>query len=82
MTTIPAAQNDLGPKQTQRTVSVNGQPQLLAAVTLDAALVELGYGTSLVATALNGDFVPVIRRGAAILREGDRLEVLTARQGG
>ena len=71
-----------GLEQGLRTVSVNGQPHALAAATLAEALVELGFGPGPVATALNGDFVPVGKRGDATLAAGDRLEVLTARQGG
>jgi sulfur carrier protein len=53
-----------------------------AGLTLVAVLERLGYGGSLVATALNGEFVPVRARGGVSVREGDRLEVLAPMQGG
>ena len=63
-------------------IIVNGDPQDLAATTLAEALTELGHGEAKVATALNGDFVPATGRAARALAEGDRLEVLSPRQGG
>jgi sulfur carrier protein len=42
----------------------------------------LGYGEAVVATALNGEFVPVSSRNEARLTEGDRLEILAPMQGG
>lgn len=63
-------------------VIVNGERQALAAATLSAAVDELGFGTAKVATALNGDFVPAARRTFVTLRPGDRIEIVTARQGG
>lgn len=63
-------------------IVLNGEARLVRAATLDAALVELGYGCGVVATAVNGRFVPVTGRAGITLGEGDRLEVLTPRQGG
>jgi len=63
-------------------VMVNGERQVLAAATLETALLELGFGASKVATALNGDFVPATKRAGATLKTGDRIEVVTPRQGG
>lgn len=51
-------------------------------LTLAAVLERLGYGGSLVATALNGEFVPVRARGGVSVRDGDRVEVLAPMQGG
>ncbi len=61
---------------------VNGVEQDVAAETLAAALDALDYGETLVATALNGEFVPARKRAETILREGDRIEVVAPRQGG
>ena len=47
-----------------------------------AALEELGYGDSKVATALNEDFVPSAARAGTALSPGDRVEIVTPRQGG
>jgi sulfur carrier protein len=81
MLTTPKPNTEAGP-ETGLDVQVNGQPLRIGARTLEAALAELGYGTVRVATALNGDFVPVGRRAATELAAGDRLEIVSARQGG
>jgi sulfur carrier protein len=54
----------------------------MSAATLVAALQELGYAEAVVATAVNGEFVPVGARSNALLAEGDQLEVLAPMQGG
>ncbi|MGO4870241.1 MAG: sulfur carrier protein ThiS [Roseiarcus sp.] len=61
---------------------VNGVEQDVAAETLAAALDALDYGETLVATALNGEFVPARKRAETTLREGDRVEIVAPRQGG
>ena len=61
---------------------VNGVEQDVAAGTLAAALDALEYGETLVATALNGEFVPARKRAETILSQGDRLEIVAPRQGG
>ena len=63
-------------------LTINGERQVVEASTLGAALIELGFGAAKVATALNGDFVPAGRRGDVSLKPGDRIEIVTARQGG
>ncbi len=62
-------------------VTVNGSPHSIASATLAAALDELGYGGTRVATALNGAFVPATARDRP-LAEGDQIEILAPRQGG
>ncbi|MFB6952673.1 sulfur carrier protein ThiS [Streptomyces niveus] len=64
-------------------VSVNGAARVLAApVTLDALVATLTPAPSGVAAALNETVVPRGRWSATTLSEGDRVEVLTAVQGG
>lgn len=63
-------------------ITLNGEPRDIAALTLSAALDELGYGAARVATAVNETFVPQTLRETTELADGDRLEVLTPRQGG
>jgi len=63
-------------------ILVNGAWRETGAVDLAAALQELGYGEAVIATALNGEFVPAGSRPGARLTEGDRLEVLAPMQGG
>jgi sulfur carrier protein len=61
---------------------VNGEPQELAAANLAEALAALDYENAVVATALNGAFVPKRLRAQTPLAEGDRIEIVAPRQGG
>ena len=61
---------------------VNGAELDVAAATLAEALATLDYADAVVATALNGDFVPARRREETPLRDGDRIEIVAPRQGG
>lgn len=63
-------------------ILVNGAWREANALDLAAALKELGYGDAVVATAVNGEFVPAASRPATHLAEGDRIEVLAPMQGG
>lgn len=63
-------------------IEVNGEGREIRAADLANALTEMGWGEARVATALNGTFVPAAARADTALAEGDRLEVLTAMQGG
>ena len=61
---------------------VNGQQTTSSATSLAGLLLETGYGETKVATARNGDFVPEPLRAATALADGDRIEILSPRQGG
>ncbi len=61
---------------------VNGEPQEIAAANLAQALAALAYEDAVVATALNGAFVPKRLRSETPLAEGDRIEIVAPRQGG
>ncbi|AKZ55251.1 Sulfur carrier protein ThiS, Opine oxidase subunit C [Streptomyces ambofaciens ATCC 23877] len=64
-------------------ISVNGEPREVAPGTaLDALVGTLTAAPSGVAAALNETVVPRARWSATALAEGDRVEVLTAVQGG
>ncbi|MFV0130309.1 sulfur carrier protein ThiS [Streptomyces sp. HMX112] len=64
-------------------VSVNGEPRQLAApVTLDALVATLTAAPSGVAAAVNETVVPRGQWAGTLLGDGDRVEVLTAVQGG
>ena len=63
-------------------VVVNGERATTRSRTLAELLVELGYGDAKVATARNGDFVPLRNRGAVQLFKGDSIEIVAPRQGG
>jgi sulfur carrier protein len=63
-------------------VVVNGERARTRSKTLAELLVELGYGDAKVATARNGDFVPLRRRDTIVLSGGDTIEIVSPRQGG
>lgn len=65
------------------TVHVNGEPRALAApVALDSLVTSLTAAPSGVAAAVNETVVPRTRWAATPLADGDRVEILTAVQGG
>ncbi|GHE67394.1 MULTISPECIES: sulfur carrier protein ThiS [Streptomyces] len=65
------------------TISVNGEPREIAAgTTLDAVVATLTAAPSGVAAALNETVVPRGQWPLTPVGEGDRVEVLTAVQGG
>ena len=61
---------------------VNGETLEVAAQFLNALLSELEFEGEWLATALNGELVRSAERTDCALREGDRIEILTPRQGG
>ena len=61
---------------------VNGAAMDAAAVTLAELLIEAGFAGVRAATAVNGVFVPERARSETKLNPGDRIEILTPRQGG
>lgn len=63
-------------------IEVNGEQRDVVATNVSEALAELGLGEARVATALNGTFVSAAARDDTPLSPSDRLEVLTAMQGG
>jgi sulfur carrier protein len=63
-------------------ITINGAPCEIAAATLADALAQLDYAEAVVATALNGEFVPKRKRADTSIAEGDRIEIVAPRQGG
>lgn len=61
---------------------VNGESRDVEATDLSGALQALEYEGATVATALNGEFVPKRARGATPVNDGDRIEIVSPRQGG
>ena len=57
-------------------IILNGEARELEATTLDAAMTELGFDDAVVATALNGEFVPRTKRVGTKVDDGDQLDVL------
>ncbi|MXV44463.1 sulfur carrier protein ThiS [Saccharibacter sp. 17.LH.SD] len=50
--------------------------------TLGALIKDLALDQASVATALNGQFVPAVKRDDTVLHAGDEVEVLAPMQGG
>ncbi|MFD8918974.1 sulfur carrier protein ThiS [Streptomyces sp. NPDC055037] len=64
-------------------ISVNGEPREFApATTLDVVVATLAPAPSGVAAAVNETVIPRTRWSGTPLNDGDRVEVLTAVQGG
>ena len=64
-------------------IILNGAAREVSAqADIAAALLELGFGDAVVATALNGEFVAAGMRVGTRLAPGDQLEVLAPMQGG
>jgi sulfur carrier protein len=68
--------------ETKIELVVNGRKAKSAARTLAQLVAEQGFAGAKVATALNGQFVPEARRATMALDGGDRVEIVSARQGG
>ena len=63
-------------------VIVNGKEVETSALSLAALVAEQALGEHRIATALNGQFVAAAARGATPLKAGDRIEIVSPRQGG
>ena len=63
-------------------IFLNGKVREVAVWDLAEALDVLGYRDTVVATAVNGRFVPVTARRTLVLAEGDEIEVVAPMQGG
>ena len=58
------------------TIIVNGESREVDAATLEALLKALGFEGAVVATAINGEFVPAGARDSAALSDGDAVEIV------
>ena len=63
-------------------IVINGEPAETAAASLAGVLIELALDNAVIATALNGDFVPAGRRPDQAIEPGDRIEIVAPMQGG
>ncbi len=63
-------------------IIVNGTEHDVTASTLAEAIRQLDYGDAVLATALNGRFVPAAVHPATKLTDGDEIEIVAQRQGG
>jgi sulfur carrier protein len=68
----------------QQTIRVNGESEPLAAATVEALLAEKAVDTGQrgIAVALNGAVVPRAAWRDTVLKSGDSVEIVRARQGG
>lgn len=63
-------------------IVINGEPADTAASCLAGVLRELDLAEAVVATAVNGDFVPARHRPRRTIEPGDRIEIVAPMQGG
>lgn len=63
-------------------VLINGASEEISEVTLDELCKRYLEHPHTIATAVNGAFVSVRERAECILNEGDKIEILSPRQGG
>jgi sulfur carrier protein len=63
-------------------LTINGEHQEVAATKIPALLQELDYDAEFLVVAVNQDVVQRRRWDEVELKAGDRIEILTPRQGG
>ena len=63
-------------------VMINGKSEEITELTLAALCKRYLDHPHVIATAVNGEFVPVNDRPERTLKEGDKIEILSPRQGG
>ena len=63
-------------------IELNGKPHATKAKNLTELVTDEGLSDTKIATALNGVFVPAGARDTHDLSEGDKVEIVAARQGG
>ena len=63
-------------------LTINGEYQEVAATTIPALLNELDYDGEFLVVAVNHDVVQRRRWSEVELKAGDRIEIVTPRQGG
>ena len=63
-------------------IILNGKATTITEGNLAEAMIELGYVERLFATAVNGEFVRAPSRSTCVLKNGDRVEIVSPRQVG
>lgn len=64
------------------TIELNGTTSRTDAHTLGDLVLRSGFAAQRIATAVNGRFVPVDQRATTRLEAGDKVEIVSPRQGG
>lgn len=64
------------------TIVLNGKTAPTAARDLSELVANFNAGSNRVATAVNGAFVPADARAKTVLKAGDKIEIVSPRQGG
>ena len=75
-------ENRGGKRNSEMVVIVNGKEVETAAQVLEDLVSEQSLGDVRIATAVNGQFVAATRRRETPLKPGDRVEIVSPRQGG
>jgi sulfur carrier protein len=63
-------------------IFVNGKAREVQTLTMQAVVLELGYGNATIATALNGEFVSMASRASTPIAVNDKVEIVAPMQGG
>ena len=63
-------------------IVLNGADAEIVEGTLAEAMIKFGYVERLFATSVNGEFVRAPSRSTCVLKNGDRVEIVSPRQGG
>ena len=63
-------------------ILINGEVTQTHAKTLGELCTVLGHGLDKIATARNGEFVPINERSRILIAENDQIEIVAPRQGG
>jgi sulfur carrier protein len=75
-------QSMAGTDERSVSIEVNGRNRRTGSRTLAELVTEDGLAELRVATALNGAFVPASARRTTQINDGDRIEIVSPRQGG
>ena len=68
--------------ETDMMVTVNGKRVETSAQRLEERIAEQAFSDQRIATALNGQFVAADARVGTRLKDGDKVEIVSPRQGG
>lgn len=63
-------------------ISINGEEHTVECKTLADLLNHLEHTPNSVATARNGEFVPLHERSTCVLEQGDEIEIIAPMSGG